>query len=198
MASLTETAYYTRRAVNWGILAVIAYIILRALWSITSTIWLAAFPPKAPPPTHAFGRLPALNFPQQASPSAALEFRLETIEGTVPKASESARVYFMPKSAANLLAIPSKTQTAKASIALMIRPLPFGNSGMTSFPTILSYDISLSRMRAYLRNTISLLFLLQWDLHETHSKHITSICPISPEGPYKPHSSNSRASSLYR
>ncbi|MBU1472249.1 hypothetical protein KKB64_00480 [Patescibacteria group bacterium] len=110
MASLTETAYYTRRTINWIIFAMIAYIVLRMLWGVASSLWLAVFPPKPPPPTHSFGRLPALVFPSpQASPSGRLTYRLETIEGTVPPASESATVYFMPKSAANLLAL-TKTQ----------------------------------------------------------------------------------------
>lgn len=106
MASLTETAYHTRRAINWAILALIAYIVLRIFFSIASAVWLAVFPPKPPPPTHAFGKLPALRFPTPASsPSAQLTFRLETIEGAVPQASDAAAVYFMPKAAANLLAI---------------------------------------------------------------------------------------------
>jgi hypothetical protein len=106
MASLTETAYHTRRAINWAILALIAYIVLRIFFSIASAVWLAVFPPKPPPPTHAFGKLPAVKFPSPiASPSGQLTYRLETIEGVVPEASEAAAVYFMPKAAANLLAI---------------------------------------------------------------------------------------------
>lgn len=110
MATLTETAYYTRRAINWAILAVIAYIILRILWGLFASVWLVFFPPKPPPPNHAFGKLPALVFPTPpASPSGQFTLRLETIEGAVPAASPSATVYFMPKTAANLLAL-SQTQ----------------------------------------------------------------------------------------
>lgn len=109
MATLTETAYYTRRTINWLILAVIGYIILRLSWTIFVAAWLALFPPKPPPPSNAFGMLPKLQFPEHASPSGQLTFRLETIEGRVPAASESAFVYFMPKSPANLLAL-NKTQ----------------------------------------------------------------------------------------
>lgn len=110
MASLTETAYYTRRAINWAILVLIAYIILRITWGITVAVWLALFPPQPPPPNHLFGRLPAIKFPAaQSTPSAQLTFRLETIEGTVPRASDAAAVYFMPKAGANLLAL-NRTQ----------------------------------------------------------------------------------------
>lgn len=109
MATLTETAYYTRRTINWIILAIVMYIILRLSWALIVAIWFTIFPPKPPPPNHRFGKLPAIAFPRQGTPSAQLTFRLETIEGTIPKASDSAAVYFMPKAAANLLAL-TRTQ----------------------------------------------------------------------------------------
>ena len=111
--SLTETAYYTRRTINWTILGIIAYFILRLIWGGTVILWLAIFPPKAPPPNHAFGKLPALKFPQQATPSAQLTFQLETIQGTVPSASPTASVYFMPKTAPNLLGLTDTQEFAK-------------------------------------------------------------------------------------
>jgi hypothetical protein len=114
MTNLTETSYYARRTINWSILGIIGYIILRIAWAIFVAIILFLFPPKAPPPNHAFGVLPKVKFPQVASPSAAMTFQLETIEGTVPKASESATVYFMPKSSANLLALPKTQQFAES------------------------------------------------------------------------------------
>lgn len=105
MASLTHTAYIARRTINWGILAVIAYILMRIFWSIFISVFLLIFPPKAPPPNHAFDKLPVLVFPLQATPSAKLAFQLQTIEGTIPAASASATVYFMPKTAPNLLGL---------------------------------------------------------------------------------------------
>lgn len=122
MATLTETAYYTRRTINWLILAVIGYIILRLSWSLFVAAWLAIFPPKPPPPNNAFGVLPKLQFPEQASPSARLTFRLETIEGRVPLASESAAVYFMNKSPANLLAL-NETQDFAERLGFDINPI---------------------------------------------------------------------------
>lgn len=105
MASLTQTAYFARRTVNWAIIAVIAYILMRIFWSIFITVFLLIFPPKAPPPNHLFDKLPEVIFPLQATPSAKLTFQLQTIEGTVPAASVSATVYFMPKTAPNLLGL---------------------------------------------------------------------------------------------
>ncbi|HUD20362.1 MAG TPA: hypothetical protein VMR81_08010 [Patescibacteria group bacterium] len=125
MSSLTETAYYTRRAVNWTILGVIAYFVLRILWSIIVIIWLMIFPPQQALPNHAFGRLPALQFPTQATPSAQISYTLQTIEGSVPTASSSATVYFMPKSAANLLAL---TNTEDFATKMQFDPTPIQES----------------------------------------------------------------------
>jgi hypothetical protein len=122
MATLTETSYYARRAINWSILGVIAYFILKIIWIILVTIYLILFPPKPPPPNHAFGVLPSIKFPQQASPSAQITYKLETIEGTVPKASESGTVYFMPKSAPDFLAL-NRTQTFAGQLQLSPNPV---------------------------------------------------------------------------
>lgn len=120
MATLTETAYYTRRTINWAILVLICYIIIRLLWSGIAAVWLGIFPPKPSPPNFRFGKLPPLRFPE-GSPSAQLTYRLETIEGRVPLASESAAVYFMPKPAANLLAL---TRTQEFATRLGFDPNP--------------------------------------------------------------------------
>lgn len=145
MSSLTETAYYTRRAINWTILGVIGYFVLRILWSIIVVVWLAVFPIPPTPPNHAFGKLPALAFPQQATPSAKLSFELQTIEGSLPTASASATVYFMPKNAPNLLALSNTQQFATQ---LQFDPTPIQESkniyrfNDTEFPLRrLRYDI---------------------------------------------------------
>jgi hypothetical protein len=125
MSSLTEIAYYARRSINWALLGIIGYIILRILWSILVVLWLVVFPHRLPPPNHAFGKLPQLKFPQIATPSAQLTFQLETIQGTVPAASASANVYFMPKSAPNLLAL---TKTQEFANKLQFNPTPIQES----------------------------------------------------------------------
>lgn len=125
MTTLTETAYYTRRTINWTVLAIIGYVLLRIFWSTFVTVWLIVFPPKAPPPNHAFGKLPALRFPASAPEAPKITFRLETIEGSVPAASASATVYFMPKSPANLLAL---TRTQDFAQRLQLSPTPISES----------------------------------------------------------------------
>lgn len=105
MATLTETAYYSRKIINWSFVGLIGLIVARILFSYLVTVLRQAFP--APPlrPNYAFGKLPRISFPQTASPSGELTFTLQTISGTLPVASEAARVFFMPKERSNFLSL---------------------------------------------------------------------------------------------
>jgi len=114
MASLTDTAYYTRRTINWIILGLIAYFILRFFWGFLTSALLFLFPPRPAPPNHRFNKLPVVAFPApESSPSGNFSIKLETISGSLPRASDSARVYFMSKSSARLPAIINAQNFAK-------------------------------------------------------------------------------------
>lgn len=99
MATLTETAYYTRRGVKVTIGLIIGIIVLRFLFGIGQQIWLALFPPPPPPATMAFGLLPKLKFPQTeiSSSSAKYTYTIETVDGKLPKFPVNLKVYFIPK-----------------------------------------------------------------------------------------------------
>ncbi len=112
MATLTETAYYTRKAINWGIIALVALVIFRILLGIAIGTWQKIFPPPPPPPTVAFGKLPALKFPQVASPSAKINYSLETIEGAPSATSSTGTVFFISKPEPNLLSLTRARQFA--------------------------------------------------------------------------------------
>lgn len=154
MASLTETAYYTRRGINWAILALIVYLILRLFWGILVATWLFLFPPKAPPPNHAFGALPALEFPPRDDASE-ITFTLETISGTVAVASDSAFVYFMPKKAPNLLAITQAQEFAKR---LLLNSTPIQET-----KNIYRFDDDTYRLRSMRYDIVSNNFILKYD-----------------------------------
>lgn len=109
MATLTETAYYSRNIIKWSVIALIGFTILRILFGAALDALKKAFPTPPLRPNNLFGKLPKIEFPQTASPSGQLTFTLQTISGKVPEASEAARVYFMPKNRINLLSL-SKAQ----------------------------------------------------------------------------------------
>lgn len=106
MATLTEAAYYTRRAINAGIIILVILLVTKVILDITVSTWRRIRPPPPPPPTVAFGKLPAIKFPQSlASPSAELNFTLETIEGKLPIIPSIGTVFFTPNPLPNLLAL---------------------------------------------------------------------------------------------
>jgi len=158
MGSLTETAFYTRRTINWTILAVIGYVLLRMFWSMFITLYLTIFPPKAPPPNHAFGTLPVQTFPaNEASPPAQLIYQLQTIEGSVPNASPSANVYFMPKKGSNLLAL-STAQTFAKRLGFVTTPIPEASS-----KNIYRFDDATSQLRHLWYDIVTTNFIIQYD-----------------------------------
>ena len=99
MATLTETAFYTRKGVKIFLGAIVGIFILRTLFGIGSSIWLALFPPPPPPATMAFGLLPKIKFPRTDVSTAAAKFsyQIETIDAKLPVFSRNLKVYFVPK-----------------------------------------------------------------------------------------------------
>lgn len=174
MASLTETAYYTRRTINWMILAVVGYILLRIFWGTLVTVWLIVFPPQAPPPNHAFGKLPAVQFPAAPADAPKITFKLETIEGRVPAASPSAAVYFMPKSPANLLAL---THTQDFAQRLQLSSTPIAES-----KNIYRFDDPELPLRRLRYDIVSNNFILRYVFEQDTGVFAERNLPTGPGG----------------
>ena len=111
MVNLTQTAYWTRRLLKFGAIFLIAIIFLRFFFNITSSVWKKIHPAPPPTPTVSFGKLPKLSFPE--GNKEKLTFKLETIQGGLPKLPTTGRVYFIPKEGPNLLALDRANQIAK-------------------------------------------------------------------------------------
>lgn len=176
MASLTETAYHTRKAINWTILGVIGYIVLRIFWSVLVTVFLAIFPPKALPPNHAFGTLPKLRFPQEiASPSSQLVYQLQTIEGTIPESSPSANVYFMPKTGSNLLALSTAQEFAKR---LGFTTTPVGDPVNNN---VYRFDDPELTLRHLWYDVVSSNFIIRYDFQQDAGLFLNNEVPTAAE-----------------
>lgn len=113
MATLTQTAYYTRKAINFGIIALIGFIVLKTALTTAGNIWRKFRPPPPPPPTVDFGKLPKIKFPEQGD-LPELSFQLETIEGALPSFSTIGKVYFMPRRGPGLLALDRAKERARS------------------------------------------------------------------------------------
>lgn len=172
MGSLTETAYFTRRTINWSILAVIGYVILRMMWGIGVNVYLTIFPPQAPPPNHAFGNLPQLTFPvSQASPSGQIIYQLQTIEGSLPVASVSANVYFMPKKGSNLLALSTAQAFAKR-LGFVTTPVPEASN-----KNIYRFDDPTTQLRHLWYDIVTTNFIIQYDFQRDTGIFLNSKVP---------------------
>lgn len=176
MSSLTETAFYTRRAINWTIIGVFGYLLLRIFWGLFLSVYLTIFPPKAPPPNHAFGNLPAVKFPPPiASPSGQLIFQLQTIEGAVPSASPSAFVYFMPKKGSNLLALSTAQNFAKR-LGFATTPIPEASN-----KNIYRFDDAQNQLRHLWYDIVSTNFIVRYDFQQDASLFLNSKVPTTLE-----------------
>lgn len=70
-------------------------------------------PPAPPPPNTAFGKLPAIKFPQEKT-GKPKTIQLETIEGGLPKdLPESGKVYFIPQIGGKFLSLEKAKNLAK-------------------------------------------------------------------------------------
>lgn len=78
-ASLSETAYYTRRAVKYAAIGLVVYLITYIFWSFIKPLIFKPAPPA--PPGMELGTLPPLKFPDQQNLFQNLQFQLETSAG---------------------------------------------------------------------------------------------------------------------
>lgn len=111
MTTLTQVAITTRKIIRWGIYGIVALIILRILFTIAVAIRNTYFPKPPPAPTVAFGKLPAIGFPTQAT-IPQITYTIETAEGALPVLSPQAKVYFMSKLLQTQLNLPTAREKA--------------------------------------------------------------------------------------
>lgn len=153
MASLTETAFYARKTIKFGSIGLVIFIFARLAFNMFLDYIRETFPP-SPIVNNAFGKLPSITFPQSASPSGEITFILQTIDGNVPDASDSARVFFMPKSRINLLSL-SRAQA-------FVGKLGFTTSPRQLTETLYRWIDLKSPLRSIEYDTVSNLFTLNY------------------------------------
>ena len=127
MASLTETAFQARKTIKWALVGLVAFIFLRLAFFAALDFYRVTFPPPALIPNNALGKLPKIEFPKSASPSGQLTYKIQTVNGAIPEASDAARVYFMPKSRSNLLSL-SRAQSLVGRIGFATTPRQVGDT----------------------------------------------------------------------
>lgn len=101
--NLTNVTAVGRKVVKYTIIGIVAFMILRLLVSSFVRWWAAMNPEPPPPPTVGFGKLPAINFPDQEIEND-YQYTLETPRNRLPEFSDRAKVISMQKFRPSLLA----------------------------------------------------------------------------------------------
>ena len=124
MLTLHKTIEETKTVFKWGLILIAAVFLFLILLRTGNALKERFFPTPLPPPTVAFGKLPAINFPPNAT-VLRLNYKLDTISGTLPNLPDRAAVYKMIKQKPSLSSLND-------TIAQV------GNAGFNSKPRALS------------------------------------------------------------
>jgi len=122
VATLTQTTFLTRRIIKYGSIGLVIFLILQFSFGVVKDYLKKHNPPAPPPPTVAFKKLPALDFPKKENlpiPS----FSLQTISGSLPVLDNIGKVYVMIKPATSLLSL-DKAKTMAKGIGFTDLPQP--------------------------------------------------------------------------
>ncbi|MBI4058912.1 hypothetical protein HY404_01585 [Candidatus Microgenomates bacterium] len=111
MQTLTETAYWSRNAIKYGIAFVLFLILARVAWQVGFGVYRHFFPAPPPKPTVLYGKLPELRFPEIAT--TPLTYTLETPEGNLPQTATIMTVYVQPRPHSSLVALDEARTTAR-------------------------------------------------------------------------------------
>ena len=145
MSSLTDTAYYAKKALKYGSIALIALMVLKVAYGAFISYWKAAHPLPSPPPEVKFGKLPKIKFPEVKTPLPSLTYRLQTIDGLPPNLPNVGNVYFVSQPGPNLLAIDRAKEKAKkngfAEEPTLVSATLYQWQGKTNPPTSLEINI---------------------------------------------------------
>jgi hypothetical protein len=102
--TLTNVTYMGRQVVKFGLIGLVVLMVGRITINGIVAYWKATHPEPPPPPSVGFGKLPGIEFPSQSEEEMPISYKLETATGTTADFGDRAKVYFMPRAAASLLA----------------------------------------------------------------------------------------------
>jgi hypothetical protein len=110
--NLTQMAYYGRRTLKFGAIAIVVLMVGRTFLTAAVGYWKATHPEPPPAPTARFGPLPPLHFLTRTAEQKPTSYQLETATGRLPLFGDRAKVFLMERSAPSLLADQQVKQIA--------------------------------------------------------------------------------------
>ena len=160
MGQLSYVATTTRKVIKYGVLGLVAYIVLSFAFKFAIQLWRQFNPPPGPPPTVAFGQLTALTLPSSLT-ERTFSYRLETPTGTFPELDDQGPVFAIPPHKANLLSLDRAKELAKK--------LGFGGEPMRTEPDKYRFIKQLPALLTMDVDLVYQVFLIeyQWQNDET-------------------------------
>lgn len=161
MATLTETAYYTRQGLKFTFFAVLALLLLRFLVGGAISVWQNIRPVSPLQPTVAFGKLSPIKFPTGKTPTKSITYTQEFVGGGLPESSSSAKVYFTPSPGPNFLSLERSNEFA--------RSLGFNVEAASLTPILYLWADSEYPARTLQKDIVNGNFLLTYDYNADRS-----------------------------
>lgn len=124
--TLTEVTRMGRNGVKFAIIALVSLMVGRVLLNALVAYWKATFPPPPPAPTVGFGKIPAIEFPEQDSADKPSSYRLEMPTNDFPYFGNRYKVFLIPNEPANLLA-DEKVRQLAAKYDFIFEPEALGS-----------------------------------------------------------------------
>lgn len=110
---LSTTAVTARKVIKYGLVVFVLFLIVRAAFLAALNAYIASLPPKIPPPTVGFNKLPAIPFPLQKNELPDLEYKVETASGFLPEFPDQMKVFAFLPQVSNFNSFDKMVETAK-------------------------------------------------------------------------------------
>lgn len=157
---LYSFATNTRRAIVYGALGLVAFLVLTVLYRFAANLYLTLNPPPEPPPTAGFGELPKLNL-SSIEVGGSPAYLLETPTGELPTFDDRIQVVVVAQVQPTLLGEKKARELA--------RDLDFGGQGALSADRkTLTFKDETDR-RTLVVNVVTQNFTLSTDLERISS-----------------------------
>lgn len=160
MTNLTQAAFFSKKIALGAGIALAAFLAFLFLTSVGRSILAIFSPPKPPPATVAFGKLPPLDFSGGFKPPEKVVYSLETVSGDLPKLDAQANVFE--------IANPFNSFGDSAKSKQKAKKMGFGDLPVDSTGTVAKFADSENPNRVLVMNIVNGNF-------EVSSNYLTNI-----------------------
>ena len=126
MMTLSRATSLTKTVAKWSTMTIVSIVLIMALFRIGIAVKERLFPTPLPPPTVAFGKLPTIEFPQNAG-GQQFSFSIDTLTGKLPSFPDRAKAYKVASNKPDLLAL-QKAKEKVSRVGFLSNPIRLSES----------------------------------------------------------------------